>query len=101
MSKCPAPGCTCNLSSDDPNHADWVALGLVVCSQGCHEAMYQLELPFTDEEKGQRDGAKEQGQPQQEEEGQASPSTTVQLQLDLVPQDGQRPRARRQLKKAS
>lgn len=46
---CPAPGCKNQMPSRDPNNADYVALGVVVCSENCHKLMYnggQLELPF-------------------------------------------------------
>lgn len=37
------------MPTNDPNNADHVALGLVVCSVSCHRLMYnggQQELPF-------------------------------------------------------
>lgn len=36
------------LETDDPNNANWVALGEAVCSQECHTAAYDLEkyMPY-------------------------------------------------------
>lgn len=37
------PHCSRFMESDDPNHADYVVLGHVVCGRLCYEAGYVLQ----------------------------------------------------------
>ena len=37
------PVCTGSMPTNDPNDADYVALGEVVCGPVCHAKMYELQ----------------------------------------------------------
>jgi hypothetical protein len=53
------PNCrTGRMSTNNPNNAHWVALGVVVCSQVCHAEMY--ERPFQEAELQLRSAGDEQ-----------------------------------------